>query len=302
MSTLQERLGFQASDRLLVTHADDIGMCQATVSAWRSLVEIGTLTSASTMVPCSWFPYAARTAKELGAAADLGVHLTLNCEWTDYRWSALSTSDPASGLLDAQGYLHSLARPTHQQANLAAVRKELTAQIQRAADFGVDITHVDSHMLTLYHPKLMPIYLDLAAQYGVPPLIPEFDAGQIAQLCVIPLEEAAEVVAQYQAAAAAGKAVLITSKVGLPFNKQLEHAERLAFACDWLNSRGPGVHVLVCHPADDTPELRTIAARDFRTRVADRELLGSADLRSAIDERGFKLIGMRELRDAATAG
>lgn len=301
MPTLQERLGFQASDRLLVTHADDIGMCQATVSAWRSLVEIGTLTSASTMVPCSWFPYAARTAKELGAAADLGVHLTLNCEWTDYRWSALTTSDPASGLLDAHGYLHSLARPTHQSANVDAARKELTAQIERAAAFGIDITHVDSHMLTLYHPKLMPIYLELAAQNGVPPLIADIDAEQVAQMCVIPLEEAAEVVAQYRAAAAAGKVVLVASVMGLPFNKQLEHSERLAFACDWLDSRGPGVHVLVCHPADDTPELRTIAARDFRTRVADRELLGSAALRSAIDERCFKLIGMRALREALSA-
>ncbi len=297
MSTLQEKLGFSATDRLLITHADDVGMCEATVSAWEALVNTGLLSSASTMVPCSWFPYAAEIASKLGSKADLGVHLTLNSERKRYRWAPLTTHDPASGLVDEQGYFHNLARPTHLQGDPAAVRQELTAQIARARQFGVDITHVDSHMLTLYYPTLMPIYLELAAQNGVPPLIPEVDAATVAQMCVIPQEEAEMVANQFLQAAAAGNTVLLTSMVGLPFNRQLEQKERLAFACDWLDTREPGVHVMVGHPADDTPELRTLAP-DVQTRVADRVLLGSDEFGRAIEERGFKLIGMRELRDA----
>ncbi|GGP20263.1 ChbG/HpnK family deacetylase [Silvimonas iriomotensis] len=300
MSTLQERLGFSASDRLLITHADDVGMCEATVSAWESLVNTGLLSSASTMVPCSWFPYAAEVAGKLGHKADLGVHLTLNAERQRYRWAPLTTHDPASGLVDEQGYFHNLARPTHLRGDPAAVRQELAAQIARARHFGVDITHVDSHMLTLYHPALMPIYLELAEQTGVPPLIPEVDGATVAEMCVIPREEGDAVASQFSQAAAAGKALLLTSMVGLPFNRQLAQAERLAFACDWLDSRGPGVHVMIGHPADDTPELRTLAP-DVATRVADRVLLGSDAFGRAIEERGFKLIGMRALRDVMAA-
>ncbi|GGP26455.1 polysaccharide deacetylase family protein [Silvimonas amylolytica] len=300
MSTLQERLGFSASDRLLITHADDVGMCQATISAWESLVNTGLLSSASTMVPCSWFPYAAEVARKLGGKADLGVHLTLNSERQRYRWGPLTTHDPASGLVDEQGYFHNLARPTHLQGDPTAVHKELAAQIARASQFGVDITHVDSHMLTLYHPALMPVYLDLAAQTGVPTLIPDVDGSTVAQMCVIPLEEGEIVANQFQQAAASGKAVLLASMVGLPFNRQLEQKERLAFACDWLDTRGPGVHVLVGHPADDTPELRTLAP-DVETRVADRVLMGSDEFGRAIEARGFKLIGMREIREAMAA-
>ncbi|MBB5189725.1 hypothetical protein HNQ50_000435 [Silvimonas terrae] len=297
MSTLQEKLGFSANDRLLITHADDVGMCEATVSAWEALVNTGLLSSASTMVPCSWFPYAAEMASKLGSKADLGVHLTLNSERQRYRWAPLTTHDPASGLVDEQGYFHNLARPTHLKGDPAAAHRELAAQIARARQFGVDITHVDSHMLTLYHPALMPIYLDLAAQNGVPTLIPDVDGQTVADMCVIPLAEGEAVAQQFQQAAATGKTVLVDSFAGLPFNKQLAQKERLAFACEWLDSREAGVHVLVGHPADDTPELRTLAP-DVATRVADRLLLGSDEFGRAVEERGFKLIGMREIRDA----
>ncbi len=70
--TLQERLGFSASDRVLIVHADDIGMCEATVSAWRELHGVSNMTSASAMAPCPWFPAAVQAAIEAGDSADRG--------------------------------------------------------------------------------------------------------------------------------------------------------------------------------------------------------------------------------------
>jgi len=106
------KLGFSNTDRVVILHADDIGMCQGSVSAYADLLDFGLLSSAAMMTPCSWFPAAVNTyhQRQDTLQLDVGVHLTLNSEWTNYRWRPISTCDPGSGLLDAAGYFHALAR------------------------------------------------------------------------------------------------------------------------------------------------------------------------------------------------
>src|SRR3979490_226621 len=102
--TVQERLGYPASTRLLVIHADDLGMNHSVNRATFEALEKGWITSASILVPCPWFPEVARWAKQ-HPHADLGIHLALTSEWTDLRWGPLSPSDKVSSLVDANGYL-----------------------------------------------------------------------------------------------------------------------------------------------------------------------------------------------------
>lgn len=294
--TLQQRLGFNADDRLLILHADDIGMCEATVSAWHELVEFGLLTSASAMAPCPWFPATARLARELGERADLGLHLTLNCEWENYRWGPLTGSVRDNGLTDASGYFHSRAKATLEHVQLDQIRLELEEQIARAKQTGFDITHFDSHMLTLWHPVLMPLFLDLSVEHKQPALLVRHTAQQIANECVISLEAATLIETQHKTAEATGEAILIDSWHLLPFGHHTDLPERLQWTCDLLDTLEPGVHCIIGHPANDTPELRAIAS-DYATRIGDRELFGSEQFRHAITERGFKLIGFREIRN-----
>ena len=62
--TLAEKLGFSAEDRVAIVHADDIGMCHAAnVGAFEAL-DNGPATCGSLMVPCAWFPEAARMARD----------------------------------------------------------------------------------------------------------------------------------------------------------------------------------------------------------------------------------------------
>ncbi|MDF3034958.1 MAG: hypothetical protein K0S28_232 [Paucimonas sp.] len=295
-TTLQEKLGFNADDRLLILHADDIGMCEATVRSWRELLEFGLLTSASAMAPCSWFPAAAQLAIETGPHADLGLHLTLNCEWPNYRWSPLTGNDAATGMVDSTGYFHPLAKFTHQQVDAAAVKKELQAQITRAHAAGIDLTHFDSHMLTLWHPALMPIFIELAVEHRQPTMVVKRTAQEIADECVIPLHEAARVAGQLNRAAEEGKVIPIDTWHILPFGKALELEDRIAWVCERMDAMSPGVHSIIGHPAVDTPELRTIAP-DIATRLVDHALFSSEEFRSEITRRGFKLIGFRGLRD-----
>src|SRR5215208_5950011 len=97
------RLGFADNDRVAIIHTDDIGMCQASVTAFAELAAFGLISSGAVMVPCGWFPAVAADSRA-NPGYDLGVHSTITCEWDVYRWGPISTCDSASGLIDAEGY------------------------------------------------------------------------------------------------------------------------------------------------------------------------------------------------------
>ena len=123
-----QKLGYSDNERLVIIHTDDIGMCQASVQAFRDLWAFGTITSGAVMAPCPWFPATAQMCRE-NPEIDMGVHATLNAEWDAYRWSPLSTRDKTSGLLDADGYFHQWQDAVYQNAKPEAVEIEFNAQI-----------------------------------------------------------------------------------------------------------------------------------------------------------------------------
>ncbi len=101
--TVQQRLGYPASARLLILHADDYGMDHSVNRATAEALERHWITSASILVPCPWFLEAANFAKA-HPEADLGIHQALNSEWAEFRWGPVLSKDKVPSLLDAQGY------------------------------------------------------------------------------------------------------------------------------------------------------------------------------------------------------
>ena len=125
------KLGFDNDDRVVILHADDVGMCQATIPAMVDLVDFGLLSSYAVMVPCPWFPQTAAYCRQ-HPEVDVGVHSTLTSEWDSYRWGPISTRDEASGLLDEEGYFYHLSEQVQEHGQTAAVQAELQAQVERA--------------------------------------------------------------------------------------------------------------------------------------------------------------------------
>lgn len=286
-----KKLGFSDTDRVVIIHTDDIGMCHASLQAFKDLWKFGTITSGAVMVPCPWFPAVAQMCRE-NPEVDMGVHATLNAEWEAYRWSPLSTRDPGSGLLDEDGYFHQWQDAVYQNAKPEAVDAEVNAQIEGALAAGIDVTHVDSHMGTIMSPLFIQFYIQAAASRQLPNMLPRIDAQgmEITGMSEAELKVYEPIMNQLLEAGI----LMLEGLLSLPLdepNGQMETAK------DLLGNLPVGITHFVLHPSIDTAELRSIAP-DWESRVANYSTFMSDELKKFIEQEDIKLIGYRQIRSA----
>ena len=169
--SLAERLGHPAGAKLLIVHVDDLGMTHSVNAASIKAFESGLVNSGSIMVPCPWFSEIAAYSRA-HPEADLGLHLTLTSEWKFFRWGPVLSKDRVATLLDREGYLHPTETAAAAAADAREVEAEIRAQIERARAFGIQPTHLDSHMGTLYQNKtLLETLLKVARDNRLPVMI-----------------------------------------------------------------------------------------------------------------------------------
>ncbi|MBK7452528.1 MAG: polysaccharide deacetylase family protein [Anaerolineales bacterium] len=288
---LLKKLGYSDTDRLVIIHTDDIGMCQASVQAFKDLWAFGTITSGAVMVPCPWFPATAQMCRE-NPEMDLGVHATLNSEWESYRWGPVSTRDQASGLMDAQGYFHQWNEAVYQNAKPEAVEIEVNAQIEKALAAGIDVTHVDSHMGTIINPIFVQSYIQAASSRLLPNMLPRISARGVEMMGIEAdgLQAYAPIMEQLE-------------QQGIPmldglFSMPLEHAnDHIGVAKKILGELPSGITHFIFHPSVDTPELRAVCP-DWPARVANYNAFMSDELKKFIESENIKPIGYRQIKYA----
>lgn len=289
-----KKIGFSESDRLVIFHTDDIGMCQASIQAFQDLWEFGTISSGAVMVPCPWFPKVAEMCRN-NPAIDMGIHATLNSEWEAYRWGPISTGDRDSGLFDKDGYFNQWHEAVFENAKPEAVALELHTQVNRALAAGIDATHIDSHMGTIMHPKFIRQYLAEGVAQNLPVMLPKRDGHE---------EEMTAMGAHsrnlYQDILREQEQKdlpIIDRIVGMP----LEHAQdHIGVAKKLINDLPAGITHFLFHPSIDSPELR-MACPDWPARVANYEAFMSRELKEFIQKSDVHVIGYRVLRDAIRA-
>ena len=284
-----KRLGLSDTDRAVVIHTDDIGMCQASVSAFMELWEFGLISSGSVMVPCPWFPAVAKFCRE-HPLVDMGVHITLNSEWETYRWGAVSTCEALSGLLDDTGYLHQAQPAVFDQADPEAVQTEILAQVQKSLKAGIQITHIDTHMGTVAYSKFINAYVQTAIQHHVPAMILRMDEKGYMQTGL-----------DVESARIAVEKVAVLEEMGLPL---IDHISGITVtqpeeceekAKEALAKLPAGITHFIIHPSKDTPELREIMPA-WAFRVAEYQAFCGEELRKFIRNSGIQVIGYRDLK------
>lgn len=290
-----KKLGLSDSDRAVIFHADDIGNFQSSLAAYRELLDVGLLSSAATMVPCSWFPATAEFCRANAGHPhlDMGIHLTLTSEWGGYRWGPITSRDAAAGLIDDQGCFHSTSAAVQQFTDIDALQNELRAQIERALAEGIEATHIDSHMFALFHPRLVDVYVDLSLEFGLPAFLLRSSVPEFHNYSVSPQVEASLLsrVPQWEERGLP----LLDDATMMPLDDAADRAGQLMRK---LAALKPGITYLILHPTKDTPELReAVPDHDWPCRVADYQTFGDPAVRDAVHRAGIHIIGFRELRD-----
>ena len=134
--------------KTLLIRCDDLGMSHSVNMAFKELMESGLKFSASVMFPCAWYQEAVDILKQ-HPEITVGIHLTLNAEWQNYRWGPIAGKDKVPSLVDSNGYFFP-SRATFFANNPKSdeIEIELRAQIERAINSGIKISYVDYHMGT----------------------------------------------------------------------------------------------------------------------------------------------------------
>jgi hypothetical protein len=313
MNLSLQKLGFDKKDRVVIVHADDVGVSQASIDAFSELVEFGIVSTGSAMPPCPWFPEVARQVRA-GAgegALDLGLHLPITCEYESYRWRPVSHPGPDSGLIDEQGYFHSNPMVTGREATVEAVMAEVEAQIQLSLSLGLRPTHLDNHhgVLTMNQRFLDP-YLELALQYGLLPSITKVDLQEMQRRFggARPTQAQARLPFEIDVQAFAASMRALAQKAvelegcGIPVS---DHSammpvrtvdDRLGAAKKLFSELKPGLTSLILHPIKDTPEARAMTPT-WPYRVGDYETFLQDELKQHIRNEGVQIIGYRALAE-----
>jgi predicted glycoside hydrolase/deacetylase ChbG (UPF0249 family) len=283
-----QKLGFKHDDRIVIVHADDVGMCHAANVAFWEEQAFRTVTCGSVMMPCPWVPEIAAWCRQ-HPQADVGVHITLTCEWQDYRWGPLSTRDPVSGLLDQDGYMWRSNDQVYAHLDPAAAVAEMRAQIDTALALGIDVTHIDTHMGTVMHPQLIAGYIQLAVEYRVPAMLPRIPEDRMAEWGIEPAVGRA-LLAQLDALIASGFPVLDHVCAAQEKGDHLDVYQRL------FDSVPTGLTHLLLHPSVPGSDIEAITD-SAAYRIADYQTFLRPELKAYVAAQGIHLIGYRALRD-----
>jgi hypothetical protein len=150
----------------ILIRCDDIGMCHSVNMAAKQVLQTGIPVSMSVMVPCPWFTEAVELLKQYSNVA-VGVHLTLNSEWKQYRWGPVSGSKAVPSLVDSVGnFFPSRSALFSNNPQLSEIETELRAQIEKALKAGLKLEYLDYHMSApMQTLETRAIVEKLAAEY-----------------------------------------------------------------------------------------------------------------------------------------
>jgi hypothetical protein len=256
----------------LIIRGDDIGSAHAANIACIRSYQEGIMKSVEIMVPCAWFPEAARMLNE-NPGLDVGIHITLTSEWENVKWGPVSN---APSLTDPNGYFCPMIWPNQQRPEELALKslnwkieeieQEIRAQIEMARRNIPHISHLSCHMgCSNWDPEVQKVFDKLAKEYGLEINTRDYDVKNFPML-----------------------------RKGETLN------ERVNNFIDALLKLEPGnTYLYVEHPGFDTPEMQGFGHKGYEDVASDRDMVTKTftneKIKEVIQQRNIKLISYKDL-------
>ncbi|MGA9571976.1 MAG: ChbG/HpnK family deacetylase [Candidatus Acidiferrales bacterium] len=284
----------------LILNADDFGMtCGVNQGIIRAHRE-GILTSTTLMANGPAFDDAVDKI-EANPKLGVGCHLVL------VGGKCVARREEVSSLADAQGNLPEslpmfVAKLSSGMIPSREIEREIHAQIEKIRDAGIAPTHLDTHKHTHAHPRVMEALGKVAKELGITrvrkPVENLHDSWQTMQADEKGISM--QIVAAGAVRAVAPRFFAIARKYGLTFPDHFlglavtgqVSAAALRRMVDTLDE---GSTEIMLHPGICDAELVQSGTRLREHRETELAALLDAGVRSALHERGIRLISYREL-------
>lgn len=291
---------FAVSMKKLILNADDFGMTRGVNEGIVRAHREGILTSTTLMANGEAFDDAverARANPELG----VGCHLVL------VGGKCVAPRESVSSLVDADGTLPDslalfVARISSGMIRREEIERELRAQIAKIRAAGIEPTHLDTHKHTHAHPRVMEVLGQVAKECGImrvrKPIEDLHDSWETSKAGGQGIS--LQILAAGAVRAIAPQFTTISKKYGLlspDYFLGLATTGRLgpALLRGIIGTVGEGTTEIMLHPGICDADLARSGSRLQKHREDEMRGLLDPGVRSAITERGIRLISYREL-------
>ena len=282
LKSIAEKLGYSEDDKLLVIHADDLGLEESVNSTSFESLKKNTVTSASIIMTTEKIDEVANFS-EINPSLDLGVHLTVTSEWRMHKWGGILQNKDITSMLNSNNHFYWNKRKFTKFSNLDEVRNELQAQIDLAVSMGINISHIDSHEGALFFdPDVFKMYLNLAKRNNLLAFVPiqasvHFDEN-------FPKPDHAIIFDQFFMAEAGIK----------PFEME-------KYYLDIIDNLKPGLSQIIVHFGLNNEKMKDITQGKTNYgslwREIDYNVMNSEKFIKSLEENNIKLINYSDLKN-----
>ena len=278
---ISQILGFNPTDKLLIIHADDLGLCESVNSATFESFKNRAISSASVMMTTDEINEVA-SFSNTNQNYDMGIHLTVTSEWKLHKWGGILNNEDIPSILNKKDHLYWNKRKFTKNGKLDEIRKELQAQIDLGKSMGINPSHIDSHEGALFFdPDIFKLYLDLAKENDL--------------LAFVPIQASVHFDENFKKPK---HAIIIDQFHMLPEGINVSEIKDYYF--NVIKNLQPGLSQIIVHLGKDEEELREITIDhpnfDYRWRQLDFDVFNSIDFKDHLKKHNIKIINWKDLK------
>jgi hypothetical protein len=286
--TWAEHLNYPAGARVVILHAEDLGIAYECNRPAQEFLVNGPLSTASFLATGPWFAEIAKWSKS-HPDVDLGISLSFVSPSAAIKWGSVAPRHETPTLLTVDGYFPESVAQFHVRADHEDVRREAEAQIRRAREMGVQPSHIHPHLgAMMARPDLLRVYLDLAVEHWIPAVMVEFTPELVAKFrdAGYPLdEEMLEMIAAYPLPK-------VDDLKHIPTADSYEEKRQQFFTT--IEELKPGITEIFLRASDESPGMQR-ASKSWQNRAWEAQLLADPEVREFLQKQNIVMTNWREI-------